>query len=129
MKYLLTSCVASMHMESRSGKSVGDRSYYISKEFTRSHHYPVGRGTRYSTAIRCERVFLKASWGLYDTIEMVHARLHEHSVEKFSLRVMLNPTTTGHTPAASMTLSEFSLVIRFVAANTTVSFLMLLKSP
>ncbi|KAJ3996310.1 hypothetical protein F5050DRAFT_1807867 [Lentinula boryana] len=65
---------------------VGDSSFYVSKPFTRSHHHPVGRGTRCFVAVdsrTLQRCVLKDVWRVvgYHREGEVYARLHEHSVE------------------------------------------------
>ncbi|KAJ3734711.1 hypothetical protein DFJ43DRAFT_1061268 [Lentinula guzmanii] len=65
---------------------VGDSSFYVSKPFTRSHHYPVGRGTRCFVAVdsrTLQKCVLKDVWRVvgYHREGEVYTRLHEHSVE------------------------------------------------
>ncbi|KAF9066965.1 hypothetical protein BDP27DRAFT_1423393 [Rhodocollybia butyracea] len=50
---------------------VKDRYYYVSAEFTRNHHYPVGRGTRCFVAVDCEtwqKCVLKDTWRKHSPI-------------------------------------------------------------
>ncbi|KAF9066966.1 hypothetical protein BDP27DRAFT_1226665 [Rhodocollybia butyracea] len=64
---------------------VKDRYYYVSAEFTRNHHYPVGRGTRCFVAVDCEtwqKCVLKDTWRVigYHREGEVYKRLHDNSV-------------------------------------------------
>ncbi|KAJ3799518.1 hypothetical protein GGU11DRAFT_743304 [Lentinula aff. detonsa] len=65
---------------------VGDSSFYVSKPFTRSHHDPVGRGTRCFVAVdsrTLQKCVLKDVWRVvgYHREGEVYTRLHQHSVE------------------------------------------------
>jgi hypothetical protein len=64
---------------------VGQRSFYVAAPFTRSHHYPVGRGTRCFVAVDCEtqqQCLLKDAWRLdgYHPEGEVYQRLHDNRV-------------------------------------------------
>lgn len=64
---------------------VNGRSFYVSRVFTSSHHYPVGRGTRCFVAVDCEtgdECVLKDTWRVigYHREGEVYERLHKHSV-------------------------------------------------
>lgn len=69
--------------------SVAERSFYVGPPFTRSHHYPIGRGTRCFVAIDCVtscRYFIKDTWRLdaYHREGDVYARLHKHNVRNIA---------------------------------------------
>ncbi|KAK0436369.1 hypothetical protein EV421DRAFT_2038713 [Armillaria borealis] len=64
---------------------VGERSFYVAAPFTRSHYYPVGRGTRCFVAIECntqQKCLLKDAWRLdgYHREDEVYQRLHDKNV-------------------------------------------------
>ncbi|KAF9021834.1 hypothetical protein BDZ89DRAFT_1071147 [Hymenopellis radicata] len=64
---------------------VGDRSFYVSEPFTRSHHYPIGRGTRCFVALEChtqQKCLLKDTWRLdgYHPEGETYAKLLESNV-------------------------------------------------
>lgn len=64
---------------------VGERSFYVTAPFTRSHHYPFGRGTRCFVAVDCDtqqKCLLKDSWRLdgYHPEGEVYERLHANNV-------------------------------------------------
>ncbi|KAE9385819.1 hypothetical protein BT96DRAFT_840232, partial [Gymnopus androsaceus JB14] len=64
---------------------VGNRFFYVSKSFTRNHHYPVGRGTRCFVAVDCktfQKCVLKDVWRVvgYHPEGEVYARLHKDKV-------------------------------------------------
>jgi len=65
--------------------TVDERSFYVAAPFTRSHHYPVGRGTRCFVAVDCKtqkKCLLKDSWRLdgYHPEGEVYKRLRDHRV-------------------------------------------------
>lgn len=65
--------------------TVGERSFYVASPFTRSHHFPVGRGTRCFIAVDCKtlkKCLLKDSWRLdgYHPEGEVYKRLRDHHV-------------------------------------------------
>ncbi|KAK0209752.1 hypothetical protein IW262DRAFT_502167 [Armillaria fumosa] len=64
---------------------IGERSFYVTTPFTRSHHYPVGRGTRCFVAVDCntqQKCLLKDAWRLngYHREDEVYKRLHDKNV-------------------------------------------------
>ncbi|KAJ6458622.1 hypothetical protein C8R47DRAFT_1244930 [Mycena vitilis] len=65
--------------------AVGDRSFYVSAPFTRSHHSTFGRGTRCFIAVDCathHKCVLKDTWRVmrYHPEGEVYERLHQHEV-------------------------------------------------
>jgi hypothetical protein len=68
---------------------VQDRSFYVSAPFTRSHHYPVGRGTRCFVAVDSvtnQKCLLKDTWRVvgYHPEDEVYTRLHGHGVRNIA---------------------------------------------
>ncbi|KAJ7835737.1 hypothetical protein B0H14DRAFT_2795391 [Mycena olivaceomarginata] len=66
--------------------TIGDHSFYVSHPFTRSHHLPVGRGTRCFVAVetKTDRIcLLKDTWRVvgYHPEGQVYARLKEQQVQ------------------------------------------------
>ncbi|KAJ7478161.1 hypothetical protein FB451DRAFT_182150 [Mycena latifolia] len=66
--------------------TIGDHSFYVSHPFTRSHHLPVGRGTRCFVAVetKTDRIcLLKDTWRVvgYHPEGQVYARLKEQEVQ------------------------------------------------
>ncbi|KAJ6553458.1 hypothetical protein DFH09DRAFT_1085583 [Mycena vulgaris] len=66
--------------------TIGDHSFYVSHPFTRSHHLPVGRGTRCFVAVetKTDRIcLLKDTWRVegYHPEGEVYARLKEQQVQ------------------------------------------------
>ncbi|KAJ7639150.1 hypothetical protein FB45DRAFT_739927 [Roridomyces roridus] len=66
--------------------TMGDHSFYVSHPFTRSHHLPVGRGTRCFVAVetKTDRIcLLKDTWQVvgYHREGEVYARLKEQQVQ------------------------------------------------
>ncbi|KAJ7466757.1 hypothetical protein B0H11DRAFT_2047598 [Mycena galericulata] len=66
--------------------TIGDHSFYVSHPFTRSHHRPVGRGTRCFIAVetKTNRIcLLKDTWRVmgYHPEGQVYARLKEQQVQ------------------------------------------------
>ncbi|KAK0220871.1 hypothetical protein EDD85DRAFT_1028722 [Armillaria nabsnona] len=64
---------------------IGKRSFYVAAPFTRSHYYPVGRGTRCFVAVDCntqQKCLLKDAWRLdgYHREDEVYQRLHDKNV-------------------------------------------------
>ena len=69
--------------------NVDGRSFYVATPFTRSHHYPVGRGTRCFVAVDCKtqkKCLFKDTWRLdgYHPEGEVYKRLHNHRVRNIS---------------------------------------------
>ncbi|KAJ6602501.1 hypothetical protein DFH09DRAFT_448634 [Mycena vulgaris] len=65
--------------------SVGVNDFYVSSPFTRSHYFPVGRGTRCFVAVDCrtnQKCLLKDTWRVvgYHPEGEVYARLHHNAV-------------------------------------------------
>ncbi|KAJ7815251.1 hypothetical protein B0H14DRAFT_2303491, partial [Mycena olivaceomarginata] len=65
--------------------TIGDHSFYVSNPFMRSHHLPVGRGTRCFVAVetKTDRIcLLKDTWRVvgYHPEGQVYARLKEQQV-------------------------------------------------
>jgi hypothetical protein len=65
--------------------SVDDQSFFVAAPFTRSHHYPVGRGTRCFIAVDCQtyqKCLLKDTWRLdvYHQESETYRKLHQHQV-------------------------------------------------
>ncbi|PBK62673.1 hypothetical protein ARMSODRAFT_1008164 [Armillaria solidipes] len=76
---------------------VGERSFYVAAPFTRSHYYPVGRGTRCFVAVECntqQKCLLKDAWRLdgYHREDEVYQRLHDkNAIRKHThYRIMLD---------------------------------------
>jgi hypothetical protein len=66
--------------------TIGDHSFYVSHPFTRSHHLPVGRGTRCFVAVetKTDRIcLLKDTWRVvgHQPEGQVYARLKEQQVQ------------------------------------------------
>ncbi|KAJ7745752.1 hypothetical protein B0H16DRAFT_1558096 [Mycena metata] len=66
--------------------AIADKSFYVSLPFTRSHHLPVGRGTRCFLAVETKTkqiCLLKDTWRVvgYHPEGDVYARLKEHEVQ------------------------------------------------
>ncbi|KAK0449076.1 uncharacterized protein EV420DRAFT_1275459 [Desarmillaria tabescens] len=79
---------------------LGERSFYVAAPFTRTHHYPVGRGTRCFVAVDCrtrQKCLLKDVWRVhgYHREGDVYARLHAHNVRNIA-NVLAAGDVDGH---------------------------------